>query len=58
MPRETQRINVAAALIIGADFVMMLTALMLVLPPTSYIRPTSISSRSMSTDAIRWRTGA
>lgn len=36
MQRETRRINVAAALIIGADFVMMLTALMLVLPPPSY----------------------
>lgn len=36
MPRESQRINVAAALIIGADFAMMLTALTLALPPESY----------------------
>lgn len=34
-----ERINVAAVLIIGADFAMMLAALMLVLPPTSYAWP-------------------
>ena len=37
MLREIRRINVAAALIIGADFVMMLTALTLVLPPPSFV---------------------
>ena len=33
---QRQRINVAAALILGADFLVMLAALMLVLPPQSY----------------------
>ena len=36
---QRQRINVAAALIIGADFAMMLAALTLVLPPMSYAWP-------------------
>ena len=34
-----QQVNVAAALIIGADFAMMLTALTLALPPSSYAWP-------------------
>ena len=39
MKERPQQINVAAALILGADFVMMLTALTLVLPPASYAWP-------------------
>lgn len=33
---QRQRINVAAALILGVDFLVMLAALMLALPPQSY----------------------
>ena len=39
MKERPKQINFAAALIIGADFAMMLTALTLVLPPTSYAWP-------------------
>ena len=36
MKAPRRQVNVAAALIIGADFAMMLTALTLALPPSSY----------------------
>ena len=39
MKVSRQQVNVAAALIIGADFAMMLTALTLALPPSSYAWP-------------------
>lgn len=37
--REKRQVNVAAALIVAADFAMMLTALTLALPPASYAWP-------------------
>ena len=39
MKAPRRQVNVAAALIIGADFAMMLTALTLTLPPSSYTWP-------------------